>query len=128
MKKSIKTFPKHNNAIIFTRVASYQQTQKENKIETQKAHCLQFAKLLNLDVIKSFDASDLNKQNKIMKEIEKMISFAKTHNVNNIIVYSYDRFSRDSKIARTIIKKFEKIEINVLPVTKSKLTTNNKIQ
>lgn len=96
-KKSDKvSYINGNNSIIYTRVSSREQQEKNMSLSWQKKYCEELCQRNNYNIISYFGGTYESAKTDERKEFKRMLEFIrKSHNkVSNIIVYSLDRFSR----------------------------------
>ncbi len=96
-KKSDKvTFIDGNNSIIYTRVSSREQREKNMSLSWQKKYCEELCNRHNYNIIAYFGGTYESAKTDERKEFKRMLEFIKKSKsiVSNIIVYSIDRFSR----------------------------------
>lgn len=107
------------NAVIYTRVSTKEQAETNLSLETQRRHCLDYAKKSNLNVIASFGGTYESAKTDERKEFQSMLNFVKKQKekISYIIVFSIDRFSRSGSNAIFISEQLKKQGIHILSVT-----------
>jgi DNA invertase Pin-like site-specific DNA recombinase len=117
-----------NNVVIYTRVSSKEQADKNLSLETQRTSIEQYAKRNNLTTLGYFGGTYESAKTDGRKEFNRMLDFIRKskNKVSMVLVYSMDRFSRTgAKGAISIVSELrEKYGINVFAVTQPIDTSN----
>ena len=105
--------------VIYTRVSSKEQFEKNGSIETQLKMCLKFAEQNSIPVLQQFGGSYESAKSEERKEFKKMMEFVKTSKqlVKFIIVSDNDRFSRTGANAISIAENLRKQGIQIKAVS-----------
>ena len=125
-----KSFDKPNclNAVIYTRVSSKEQADKNLSLESQKRIIEEAAIRSNFKICGYFGGTYESAKTDGRKEFNRMLTYIKTskEDIRYILVYSLDRFSRTgAKGAISIASDLrEKYGIHIYPVTQPSDTTN----
>lgn len=106
-----------HHAVIYTRVSTKEQAEKNLSLDTQKKYCLDFAEKQALTIRGYFGGTYESAQTDERKEFKNMLAFVRKNNISHIVVYSIDRFSRSGANAIATISELNKKGISVLSVT-----------
>lgn len=114
-----KALASTSNAVIYTRVSSKEQAEKNMSLETQLKYCKNFADNKSLNVLEYFGGTYESAMTDERKEFNRMLAFIKKSKepVSYIIVYSVDRFSRSGENAIYISSNLKKQGVIVMSVT-----------
>ncbi len=118
-KNNSQTIAITSNAIIYTRVSTKEQAETNLSLDTQKRHCIEFAKKKQLIVHEFFGGTYESAKTDERKEFQRMMNYLKKQKqkISHIIVYSIDRFSRSGSNAIFISEQLKKQGIHILSVT-----------
>ena len=117
-RKNKPTFRDTPYAVIYTRVSSKEQAEKNASLDTQRKYCLQFAERNQLEVVGQFGGTYESAKSDERKEFKRMITHVKRHrNISHIIVFAYDRFTRTGPNGVYISAQLKKLGITILAVT-----------
>lgn len=121
-----------DNVVIYTRVSSKEQAEKNMSLETQQKALEKFAAQNNLNVLERFGGTFESAKTDGRLEFNRMLEFVKKNRkgltpVSKILVYSIDRFSRTgSKGAIAIADELRtKYGVRVFAVTQPSDTKNS---
>jgi DNA invertase Pin-like site-specific DNA recombinase len=124
-KKEVKR-SKGNNAIIYTRVSSKEQS-TNNSLEVQIEECTKYAVAHNLNIVATFGGTyESAKNDDNRKEFSKLLEYVKKNKntIAYVIVYRYNRFSRSGSKAISIVDKLlDDYGVQVISTT-AKIETN----
>ncbi|MFM2226512.1 MAG: hypothetical protein RJA07_2714 [Bacteroidota bacterium] len=116
------------NVVIYTRVSSKEQADKNLSLETQRKAIEQYAERNKLGILGYFGGTYESAKTDGRKEFNRMLDFIRKskNKVSSVLVYSIDRFSRTgAKGAIGIVSELrEKYGINVFAVTQPTDTSN----
>ena len=119
----------HNDVVMYTRVSSKGQHDKNCSLQTQSAAIEDYTSRLGLNIINRFGGTFESAKTDGRKEFQRMLNFIKSHKgkVSSIIVYSYSRFSRTGGQGIAIADELrEKYGVNVVAITQpSDTSTSN---
>ncbi len=116
--KTKKTKITTNNAVVYTRVSTKEQSEDNASLDTQLKYCDEYANRKNLNVVEYFGGTYESAQSDERKEFTKMLNFlSRRKNISYIIVYSYDRFSRTGANAAYISSNLKKRGIHTVSVS-----------
>ena len=106
-------------AVIYTRVSTREQAEKNMSLETQLKYCNDYAKRNGYRVLEYFGGTYESAKNDERKEFMRMQKFIQNSKepVSHILVYSADRFSRSGPNAIHIASELLKKGIRIMPVT-----------
>jgi site-specific DNA recombinase len=116
-----------NNDIVYTRVSSKEQAEKNLSLETQRKAMDEYSKKYNRNILAYFGGTYESAKTDGRKEFQRMLDFIKKNKgkVSQILVYSMDRFSRTGgeaiKLAADLRRKYG---VTVHAVTQPTDTTN----
>jgi site-specific DNA recombinase len=116
-----------NLAVMYTRVSSKEQFDKNMSIETQTNTIKEFAQKNNLIIVNSFGGTFESAKTDGRKEFQRMLDFIKSSKgrIGTILVFKLARFSRTGGKAIAIVDELrEKHGIHVTSVTELIDTTN----
>ncbi len=115
-----------NKCVIYTRVSSKDQADKNGSLQTQMKHCMQFAQNKHLEVVQFFGGTyESAKSDDDRKEYQRMLKYVNQHKtVTSIVVYSLDRFSRTGSQASSTIEKLRQRGVEVKAVQQDFDTTD----
>ena len=114
-------------AIVYTRVSSKEQADKNLSLDFQKKTIVEYAKKNGVDILEYFGGTYESAQSDGRKEFQRMLEFIRKNRgrVSHILVYTLDRFSRTGggaiKIAQDLRDKYG---VTVFAVTQPTDTTN----
>ena len=114
-------------AIVYTRVSSKEQADKNLSLDFQKKTIVEYAKRSGVDILAYFGGTYESAQTDGRKEFQRMLEFIRKNKgrVSHILVYTLDRFSRTGggaiKIAQDLRDKYG---VTVFAVTQPTDTTN----
>jgi site-specific DNA recombinase len=116
---------KGSNCVIYTRVSSKEQADKNLSLETQKKACNQYAERQGFNILADFGGTYESAQNDERKEFTAMLSYVKKSRakVSYILVYSLERFSRNDN-SIWLSNQLRKLGIEIVSVTQPIDTTN----
>ncbi len=117
----------NGNVVVYTRVSSKEQADKNLSLETQKKAIEEYAKRHNLSIISFFGGTYESAKTDGRKEFKRMLEFVKKSNgkISQVLVYTLDRFSRTGGAAIKLVTDLrEKQGISVFAVTQPTDTTN----
>ena len=107
-----------NNAVIYTRVSSKEQSDGNASLDTQLKYCKEYAAKKNLNIVEYFGGTYESAKSDERKEFSKMLSYLKRKkDISYVIVYSYDRFSRTGANAAYISSNLKKKGIHTISVS-----------
>lgn len=114
-----KVLASTSNAVIYTRVSSKEQAEKNMSLETQLKHCNNFADSRKYNVLAYFGGTFESALTDERNEFSRMMAFIKKskEKISFIIVYSVDRFSRTGGNAIYISENLKKQGVIVVSVT-----------
>ena len=116
------------NVVIYTRVSSKEQADKNLSLETQRRAIEQYAERNKLGILGYFGGTYESAKTDGRKEFNRMLDFIRKskNKVSTVLVYSMDRFSRTgAKGAISIVSELrEKYGINVFAITQPTDTSN----
>ena len=116
-----------NNVVIYTRVSSKEQADKNLSLETQKKAIEDYAERNKLNIIAYFGGTYESAKSDGRKEFMRMMAYIKKNKgtVNQLLVYSIDRFSRTGGGAIKLASDLRELYgVNVFAVTQPTDTTN----
>ena len=114
-------------AVIYTRVSSKEQADKNLSLDFQKKIILEYASKNSFEILSFFGGTYESAKTDGRKEFQRMLDFIKKNKgtVSHILVYTLDRFSRTGggaiKLAQDLREKFG---VTVFAVTQPTDTTN----
>lgn len=113
------------NCVIYTRVSSKEQADKNLSLETQRKACDDYARKHNYVVLANFGGTYESAQTDERKEFTSMIAYVKRcrEKVSYIIVYSLERFSRNDN-SIWLSGQLRKLGIEIISVTQPIDTSN----
>ena len=107
-----------NLAVIYTRVSSKDQFDKNASLQTQLKYCLDYAERKDLKVVERFGGTYESAKSDERKEFQRMLSYVKRKkDISYIIVFSYDRFSRTGANGAYISEQLKKQGIAIISAT-----------
>ncbi|HBF89348.1 MAG TPA: resolvase [Bacteroidales bacterium] len=115
------------NVVVYTRVSSKEQADKNLSLETQKKAIEEYSKKHNLNIVAYFGGTYESAKTDGRKEFNRMLEFIKKSNgkISQVLVYTLDRFSRTGGAAIKIVTDLrEKQGISVFAVTQPTDTSN----
>lgn len=121
--KTIQT----NNVVVYTRVSSKEQADKNMSLETQRKAIEEYAIRNNLNVVSYFGGTYESAKTDGRKEFSRMLEFIKRNKrtISQLLVYSIDRFSRTGGAAIKLATDLrEQYGISVFAVTQPTDTSN----
>ena len=125
-KTAIKTTDT-KNAVIYTRVSSKEQADKNLSLETQRRAIEEYAKRNNQTVVSYFGGTYESAKTDGRKEFVRMLDFIKKSKgkISHLLVYSLDRFSRTGGGAIKLATDLrEKYGVSVFAITQPTDTNN----
>lgn len=114
-------------ALVYTRVSSKEQADKNLSLDFQKKIVVEYAKKNGFEVLSYFGGTYESAKTDGRKEFQRMLDFIKKNKgrVSHVLVYTLDRFSRTGGGAIKIAQELrEKYGVNVFAVTQPTDTTN----
>jgi site-specific DNA recombinase len=116
---------KGSNCVIYTRVSSKEQADKNLSLETQKKACNQYAERQGFNILADFGGTYESAQNDERKEFTAMLSYVKKSRakVSHILVYSLERFSRNDN-SIWLSNQLRKLGVEIVSVTQPIDTSN----
>ena len=109
---------KNNTAVIYTRVSSKEQFDKNASLSTQLKYCQEYALRKELEVLEYFGGTYESAKSDERREFQRMLKYVKRRkNIGYIIVYSYDRFSRTGANGAYISEQLKKQGVAVISAT-----------
>ncbi|MFM2225337.1 MAG: hypothetical protein RJA07_1539 [Bacteroidota bacterium] len=126
-KGSKKQSERTNNCVIYTRVSTKEQADKNMSLTTQKKFCDAFAQKNQYNVSGYFGGTYESAKTDERKEFNNMLAFVKKskEKISTIIVYSVDRFSRSGANAIYITEQLKKQGVSLMAVTQPTDTTTS---
>ncbi len=107
-----------NNAVVYTRVSSKEQSDGNASLDTQLKYCKEYAEKKNLNIVEYFGGTYESAKSDERKEFSKMLEYLKRKkSISYVIVYSYDRFSRTGANAAYISSNLKKKGIHTISVS-----------
>lgn len=100
--------------IIYSRVASSEQSNPRTFIEIQNAECKSFAQSQVYTVSNIFEDINVSGIVGILNRINEIIEYAKVNKVKTLITESTTRLSRSTENLTIILKKFNENGIQIL--------------
>ena len=116
-----------NNVVIYTRVSSKEQADKNLSLDTQRKAIEEYAKRNKLNIVAFFGGTYESAKSDGRKEFMRMMEYIKKNKgrVNQLLVYSIDRFSRTGGGAIKLTTDLRELYgVNVLAITQPTDTTN----
>lgn len=113
------------NCVIYTRVSSKEQADKNMSLETQRRACNEYATKYRLAVVADFGGTYESAKTDERREFKAMIDYVKRcrEKVSYIIVYSLERFSRNDN-SIWLSGQLRKLGIEIISVTQPIDTSN----
>ena len=114
-------------ALVYTRVSSKEQADKNLSLDFQKKTIVEYAQKNGFELLSFFGGTYESAKTDGRKEFQRMLDFIKKNKgrVSHILVYTLDRFSRTGGGAIKIAQDLrEKHGVNVFAVTQPTDTTN----
>ncbi|MBN8721228.1 MAG: recombinase family protein [Sediminibacterium magnilacihabitans] len=114
-------------AVIYTRVSSKEQADKNLSLETQRKAIEEYARRYELPVAAYFGGTYESAKTDGRKEFQRMLQFIQQHSgrIGQILVYTLDRFSRTGGAAIKLAQDLrEKYGVRVFAVTQPTDTSN----
>ncbi|KEO75452.1 hypothetical protein EL17_00935 [Anditalea andensis] len=113
------------NSVIYTRVSSKEQADRNLSLETQRKACDQYAEKHKHTVLAYFGGTYESAQTDERKEFASMIAYVKNSRkkISNIIVYSLERFSRNDN-SIWLSGQLRKLGVEIISVTQPIDTSN----
>ena len=114
-------------AVVYTRVSSKEQADKNLSLDFQKRIILEYASKNTFEVLSFFGGTYESAKTDGRKEFQRMLEFIKKNKgtVSHILVYTLDRFSRTGGGAIKLAQELrEKYGVTVFAVTQPTDTTN----
>lgn len=115
------------NVIVYTRVSSKEQADKNLSLETQKRAIEEFAKKNGFSILGYFGGTHESAKTDGRKEFQKMLEFIKKNQgkISKLLVYTLDRFSRTGGAAIKLAADLREIYgVSVFAVTQPTDTSN----
>jgi len=125
--KKISLSPTIKTAVIYTRVSSKEQAEKNLSLDTQKKAIEEYAKRNELPIVNYFGGTYESAKTDGRKEFNRMLDFIKQNKgkISHILVYTIDRFSRTGGAAIKLAQDLrEKYGAMVFAVTQPTDTSN----
>jgi DNA invertase Pin-like site-specific DNA recombinase len=117
-KEKGRIIGKNNTAVIYTRVSSKEQFDKNASLSTQLKYCQEYALRKELEVLEYFGGTYESAKSDERREFQRMLKYVKRRkNIGYIIVYSYDRFSRTGANGAYISEQLKKQGVAVISAT-----------
>lgn len=116
-----------NNVVVYTRVSSKEQADKNMSLETQRKAIEEYAVRNNLNIVSFFGGTYESAKTDGRKEFSRMLEFLKRNKrtISQLLVYSIDRFSRTGGAAIKLATDLrEQYGISVFAVTQPTDTSN----
>ncbi len=116
-----------SNVVIYTRVSSKEQADKNLSLETQRKAIEEYAKRHNLNIAAFFGGTYESAKTDGRKEFNRMLDYVRKSNgrISKVLVYTLDRFSRTGGAAIKLATDLrEKYGIAVFAVTQPTDTSN----
>ncbi len=105
------------NAVIYARYSSH--SQNEQSIETQIAHCTEYAKKNGFNIVGEYVDKAKTGKNDNRESFQKMIEDSKKGFFNYVIIYKIDRFARNRYDSAMNKNKLKKNNVKVLSATEN---------
>ena len=106
------------DAVVYTRVSSQEQAQKNGSLEVQKTYCDNYAHANSIVIREYFGGTYESAKTDGRKEFLRMLEYVKKDkNISYIIVFNYDRFSRTGAAASHLSEELSKEGVMVKSVT-----------
>lgn len=117
-KGRLNTKSKNNTCVIYTRVSTKEQAEKNMSLDTQRQACESYARQNNCKIMAYFGGTYESAKTDERIEFNNMLSFVKKsrEKVSSIIVFSVDRFSRSGANAIYIAEQLKQQGINLISV------------
>lgn len=116
-----------DNVVVYTRVSTKEQADKNLSLETQKKTIEEYALRHNLKIIEYFGGTYESAKTDGRKEFKRMLEFIRKckGQVSQVLVYTLDRFSRTGGAAIKVASDLrDKYGVSVFAVTQPTDTTN----
>jgi site-specific DNA recombinase len=103
-------------ALVYTRVSSREQFEKNGSLESQEKLCTRLAEQMNIPILKRFGGTFESAKSEERRQFQKMMEFIRKskENIRCIIVSDNDRFSRTGANAIYIAEQLRKKGIQIL--------------
>ena len=119
-KGEIELGSEKKNAVVYTRVSTKEQADKNASLHTQKKYCDKYAEENGLNILEYFGGTYESAKNDERKQFQKMLTYVKRNkSIGYILVYSYDRFSRSGPSGAFISYELKKAGIKLVSATQS---------
>ncbi len=117
-KGKLNSEKKKNTCVIYTRVSTKEQAEKNMSLATQKQACENYAKQKNYRILGCFGGTYESAKTDERIEFNNMLSFVKKSKdkISHIIVFSVDRFSRSGANAIYIAEQLKQSGINLISI------------
>lgn len=115
-----KPDPNNRRCILYTRVSTKEQADKNCSLEVQMRTCKEFALRQKYDIVAEFGGKhESARTNANRKEFDAMVAFAKkkSNRIRFIVVFSYDRFSREGASAMYLKEQLKKQGVFIISAT-----------
>jgi site-specific DNA recombinase len=103
-------------ALVYTRVSSREQFEKNGSIESQEKLCTRLAEQMNIPILKRFGGCFESAKSEERRQFQKMMEFIRKskENIKYIIVSDNDRFSRTGANAIYLAEQLRKKGIQIV--------------
>src|SRR5687767_6222941 len=117
-KGKLHSTTKGNTCVIYTRVSTKEQAEKNMSLDTQRNACESFAKQNHYRIMAYFGGTYESAKTDERIEFNNMLSFVKKsrQKISYIVVFSVDRFSRSGANAIYIAEQLKQQGINLISV------------
>lgn len=105
------------SAVIYTRVSTKEQADKNHSLDTQQRYCREYAVRKGYTVVAEFGGTYESAKGDERREFKQLLDYVRQHRVGCIIVYSLDRFSRSGASAISIAADLRKVGVALESVT-----------
>lgn len=114
-----------SNCVVYTRVSTKEQADKNLSLETQKKACNQYALKHNYNILASFGSTYESATTDERKQFSAMLSYVKKckERISYIIVYSLERFSRNDN-SIWLSGQLRRLGVEIVSVTQPIDTSN----
>ena len=124
---AIPTLANLKQAIVYTRVSSKEQADKNLSLDVQKKVIVEYASKNGFDILSLFGGTYESAKTDGRKEFQRMLDYIKKNKgrVSHILVYTLDRFSRTGGGAIKLAQELrDKYGVSVFAVTQPTDTSN----
>jgi site-specific DNA recombinase len=105
------------SAVIYTRVSTKEQADKNHSLDTQQRYCREYADRKGYTVVAEFGGTYESAKGDERREFKQLLAYVHKQRVGCIIVYSLDRFSRSGANAISIASELRKVGVALESVT-----------